>query len=75
MAPSSRLRYRSRWPGGLDSTVGVFHTAPPAGLYNVTPLDCVVYGCGSSGTTQAFQICLPVFASNATTLPRDVQHG
>ena len=35
----------------------------------------VLYGFGSSETTQAFQTCLPVFASMATTLPRDVQHG
>ena len=32
------------------------------------------HGFGSSAM-QVFQICLPVFASSATTLPRDVQHG
>ena len=57
------------------STVGEFQTAPPAGLYSVTPFASVLYGFGSSGTTQAFQISLPVLASSATTLPRDVQHG
>jgi hypothetical protein len=36
-------------------------------------LACVFQGFGSSGTTQAFQICLPLFASSATTLPRAVQ--
>src|SRR5262245_6442361 len=57
------------------SIVGEFHTAPPAGLYKVTPLAMVLYGVGSSGTTHAFQISLPVLASRATTLPREVQHG
>ena len=41
----------------------------------MTPFAIVLYGFGSSGMTQAFQICFPVFASSATTLPRDVQHG
>jgi hypothetical protein len=61
------------WRSG--STVGVFHTPPPAGRYSQTPFACFRYGCGVSATTQAFQICLPVLASSATTLPRDVQHG
>jgi hypothetical protein len=64
-------KYTARFTGSI---VGEFHTAPPAGAYNVTPLAIVLYGFGSSGITQAFQISLPVFASSATTEPRDVQH-
>src|SRR5580704_7388967 len=55
------------------STVGEFQTAPPAGAYKTTPFAWVLSGLGSSGTTHACQIGLPVFASSATTLPRDVQ--
>src|SRR5215831_12358212 len=64
-------KYTARFTGSI---VGEFHTAPPAGAYSATPFDIVLYTVGSSGITQAFQISLPVFASRATTDPRDVQH-
>src|SRR4029077_11931997 len=64
-------KYTARFTGSI---VGEFQTAPPAGAYNTPPLAIVLYGLGSSGTTHAFQISLPVLASSATTDPRDVQH-
>ena len=65
--------HRRRFPPARRAAADRF-SAPPAGAYSTTPFAIVLYGFGSSGTTQAFQICLPLFASRATTLPREVQH-
>ena len=59
----------------LGSSVGEFHTPPPAGPHKSTPFELLRVTLGVSGMVYVFQICLPVAASSATTLPRKVQHG
>src|SRR5207247_198535 len=48
---------------------------PPAGPYSCVPTLFFVVGTAFSATVYVFQRRLPVFASSATTLPRNVQHG
>src|SRR5687767_9947038 len=59
----------------MVSTVGTFHTEPPDGPYNVTPCAFFPRGFGSSAITNVVQSFLPVFASIATTCPRNEQHS
>ncbi len=53
----------------LASIVGDDQIAAPAGPDSVVPSEPVPLATGSSGMAKAFQICSPVAASSATTLP------
>src|SRR4051812_37949519 len=57
------------------STVGEFHTEPPAGPHCCTPCEFLWVGLGRSGTTRVNHSTLPVFASRAATPPSDLQHS
>src|SRR5262249_57739613 len=60
---------------GFRSSVGEDQMAAPAGPYNCVPAAFFRCGLGSSGMEYDFQINLPVNASSASTLPRNVQHS
>jgi hypothetical protein len=49
------------------------HTLAPEGPRKLTPAEFLL-GVGVSEMVSVFQICFPVAESNATTMPRDVQH-
>src|SRR5215467_5216545 len=54
---------------------GLLHTPAPDGPYNCVPTAFFFVGLGSSVMVYVFQICLPVAASYAATLPRNLQHS
>src|SRR6478672_3241901 len=56
------------------SSTGVDHTPPPDGPHSCVPAGVLVVFCGS-GIVYVFQSTLPVTASSALTLPRNVQHS
>src|ERR1700730_6318190 len=55
--------------------VGELHTAAPAGPKRSTPVLFLPRRSGRAGIVYDFQILFPVFASSATTLPRNVQQA
>ena len=57
------------------SIVGADQIAPPAGPDICAPAVLILYGRGSASMEWLFQSTLPLAASSATTLPRNVQHG
>src|SRR5690242_4012348 len=59
----------------FTSSVGAFHTAPPEGPTICVPSAFFCVGLARSAMVYVFQICLPVAASRARTLPRKAQQG
>ena len=59
----------------FKSIVGADQTAAPAGPMTAVPALFFPTGPGTSGMRYDFQTMLPVAASSATTLPRNVQQA
>ena len=59
----------------FSSMTGAFHTAAPEGPQSCVPARFFCVGIASTGIVNVFQIRLPVAASRAATLPRNLQHG
>src|SRR5262245_40619145 len=57
------------------SSVGEDQTATPEGPQVFVPALFCPLGFAASETKYAFQICFPLAASSATTLPRKLQHS
>ena len=53
---------------------GLLHTPAPDGPHSCVPAAFFFVGRASS-IVYVFQICLPVAASSAVTLPRNLQHS
>ena len=70
--PSPVATYTARLRGSM---VGACQIAAPAPVQSCVPAEFFLERVGGSAIAYVFQICAPVSASSATTLPRNVQQG